>query len=99
MGLRSGPHRTPRFMQDLKKLTTQQRQRFELTVIIQFVLDLKIDRFRPGHADQARTGHHRTPRGRRCFWAVSVVSKSCQGMDVAHEKTRPLASERTGWYV
>jgi len=48
MGPRSGPHRTPRFMQDLKKLMTQQRQRFESTVIIQFVVDLKIGRFHPG---------------------------------------------------
>ena len=40
--------RTPRFMQDLKKLTTQQRQRFESTVITQFVVDLKAGRFRPG---------------------------------------------------
>ena len=35
-------------MQDLKTLMTQQRQRFESTVIIQFVVDLKIGRFHPG---------------------------------------------------
>ena len=40
--------RTPRFDQDLKKLTTQQRQRFESTVITEFVVDLKVGRFRPG---------------------------------------------------
>jgi len=41
-------HRTPRFMQDLKKLTTQQRQCFESRVITEFVVDLKAGRFRPG---------------------------------------------------
>ncbi|MGH3565260.1 MAG: hypothetical protein ACRDRH_04360 [Pseudonocardia sp.] len=40
--------RTPRFDQDLKKLTTQQRQRFEATVLTQFVDELKVGRFRSG---------------------------------------------------
>ena len=35
-------------MQDLKKLTTQQRQCFESRVITEFVVDLKAGRFRPG---------------------------------------------------
>lgn len=40
--------RTDRFVQDLKKLTAQQRQRFHATMIGEFVVDLKAGRFRPG---------------------------------------------------
>lgn len=40
--------RTDRFVQDLKKLTTEQRQRFESTVIGEFVVDLKAGQFRAG---------------------------------------------------
>jgi hypothetical protein len=52
--------RTPRFMQELKKLTTQQRQRFESTVITQFVVDLKVGRFHPG----LRINHAQVTPGR-----------------------------------
>jgi hypothetical protein len=40
--------RAPRFVQDLKHLTPQQRQRFESTVLNEFVVDLKAGRFRSG---------------------------------------------------
>ncbi|MGH3975207.1 MAG: hypothetical protein ACRDS9_18035 [Pseudonocardiaceae bacterium] len=40
--------RTDRFVQDLKKLTAEQRQRFHSTVISEFVVDLKAGRFRSG---------------------------------------------------
>lgn len=40
--------RTDRFVQDLKKLTAEQRQRFHSTVIGEFVVDLKAGRFRSG---------------------------------------------------
>lgn len=40
--------RTPRFVDDLKRLTAEQRQRFTSTVVDQFVIDLKAGRFRAG---------------------------------------------------
>ncbi len=40
--------RTDRFVQDLKKLTAEQLQRFHSTVLDEFVVDLKAGRFRPG---------------------------------------------------
>jgi hypothetical protein len=40
--------RADRFVQDLKKLTAEQRHRFHSTVIGEFVVDLKAGRFRPG---------------------------------------------------
>jgi hypothetical protein len=40
--------RTPRFLQDLKKLTTQNRARFRDVVLNQFVPDLIAGQFRPG---------------------------------------------------
>jgi hypothetical protein len=39
---------TPRFRQDIKGRTAQQRQRFERVVREQFVPDLDTGRFRPG---------------------------------------------------
>lgn len=39
---------TPRFRQDFKSLTPQQRQRFERVVREEFVLDVDSGRFRPG---------------------------------------------------
>ena len=39
---------TPRFRQDIKDLTPQQRQRFERVVREEFVPDVNSGRFRPG---------------------------------------------------
>ena len=40
--------RSPRFEQDLKKLTAANRERFQAVILKQFVVDLKAGRFRPG---------------------------------------------------
>lgn len=40
--------RTRRFAQDLKRLTAEQRQRFNAAVLGEFVVDLKTGRFRAG---------------------------------------------------
>ena len=66
------------------------------------VIDIKIGRFRPDlriKRVQVTTGSPPDAPRSKVHLGCERGEQVVPGMDVAHEKTRPLASERTGWCV